>query len=480
MKLNLFAAIPEIFMVAMILFILMVEAFSSDSKKSRVTVLSIITLVITFVLQVSIYTIGTIQVVFNNMFILDSMAQGMKLVTYIIGIVTILYVKQYVHDTKMLKGEFYIIFLFSIFGMQVMISANNMLILYVGLELLSLALYGMVALRREEVKATEAAMKFFILGALASGLLLYGISFIYGATGHLELENIFKAMYQSAGLNSGLMIFGVVFVVAGLVFKLGLVPFHMWVPDVYEGSPMAVVTVIGSVTKIASVIFVIRFLIGGLVLLSPQWTVMLSFLAFLSLFLGNIVAIAQTNIKRLLGYSTVAHMGFVAFGLMTVSINGVSAVMFYIVIYAITALAGFGVLTLLSRGDFECEKISDLKGLSKTHPVYAGIMLLVMLSLAGIPPLAGFYAKFQIIKALIASGFIRSAIFAVVMSLIGAFYYLRVIKVMYFEEESSDDITVSKADTFTRSVLVFNGLLLIIIGILPATMVKFCTYLITG
>lgn len=480
MNINLFAAIPEIFMVAMIVFILLVEAFSPDDKKGRVTVLSIIALAITFILQIFIYKAGAIQLAFNNMFILDSMAQGMKLITYIIGIVTVLYVKQYIHDTKMLKGEFYAIFLFAILGMQVMISANNMLILYVGLELLSLALYGMIALRREEVKATEAAMKFFILGALASGLLLYGISFVYGATGQLQLEDVFKAMYQNAGVNAGLMVFGLVFIVAGLVFKLGLVPFHMWVPDVYEGSPMAVVTVIGSVTKIASVVFIIRFLIGGLVLLSPQWTVMLAFLAFLSVFLGNIVAIAQTNIKRLLGYSTVAHMGFVAFGLMTVSINGISSVMFYTVVYAITALAGFGVLTLLSREDFECEKIDDLRGLSRTHPVYAGILLLVMFSLAGIPPLAGFYAKFQILQALVAAGYVRSAIFAVIMSLIGAFYYLRVVKVMYFDDATSNDAVIADTCLLTRSVLVLNGALLVVIGVLPSAMINFCTHLITG
>ena len=478
-NINVFAAIPEIFLAAMIVFILLVDAFIHESKKSVNTLLTVVALVGAFILQVAVYAPGKIQVAFNNMFILDSMAQGMKLFTYIISIVTVIYVKQYINDKKMLKGEFYAIFLFSVLGMLVMISANNMLILYVGLELLSLALYGLIALNRDSLKATEAAMKFFILGALASGLLLYGISFIYGATGELQLEAVFKAIYASGGQNIGLLVFGLVFLVAGLVFKLGLVPFHMWVPDVYEGSPMAVVTIIGSVTKIASVVFVIRFLIGGLVLLSPQWTVMLAMLAFLSLFVGNIVAIAQTNIKRLMGYSTVAHMGFVAFGLMTVTVNGISAVMFYTVVYVITALAGFGVLTILSRDGFECEKIEDLKGLSKTHPVYAGIMLLVMFSLAGIPPLAGFYAKFKILEALIEVGYVRSAIFAVIMSLIGAFYYLRVVKVMYFEDKCSD-IRPSDATLLTRSVLVLNGLAILVIGILPSGLMAYCTRLITG
>lgn len=479
MNISLFAAIPEIFMAAMIVFILLVDAFIGEDKKSLNTAITIIALIGGYILQVAVFVPGKIQVAFNGMFILDSLAEGMKLFTYILSIVIVLYVKQYVNDKKVLKGEFYAIFLFSILGMLVMISANNLLILYVGLELLSLSLYGIIALNRDSVKSTEAAMKFFILGALASGILLYGISLIFGATNELQLEKVFRAIYTGGGTNSGLMVFGLVFIVAGLVFKLGLVPFHMWIPDVYEGSQLSATTIIGSVTKLAGVVFIIRFLIGGLVLLSPQWSLMLALLAFLSLFLGNIVAIAQTNIKRMLGYSTVAHMGFVAFGLMTVTVNGVSSVLFYTIVYAITALAGFGVLLLLSKDGFECENIEDLKGLNKSHPVYAGIMLLVMFSLAGIPPLAGFYAKFTILEALIEVGYVKSAIFAVILSLIGAFYYLRVVKVMYFDDKDAE-LNVSSAGFITRSVLVINGGLLLLIGIMPSGLMHFCVRLVTG
>ena len=479
MNISLFAAIPEIFMAAMIVLILMVDAFVGESKKSLNTLITVIALLGGYILQVLVFVPGKIQVAFGGMFILDSLAEGMKLFTYILNIVVVIYIKQYINDKKTLKGEFYAIFLFSVLGQLVMISANNLLILYVGLELMSLALYAMVALNRDSVKSTEAAMKFFILGALASGILLYGISFIYGATGQLQLEQVFKSIYASGGQNTGLLVFGLVFIVGGLSFKLGLVPFHMWIPDVYEGSQLPATTVIGSVTKIAGVVFIIRFLIGGLVLLSSQWSVMLAMLAFFSVFVGNIIAIAQTNIKRMLGYSTIAHMGFVAFGLMTVTVNGVSAVLFYTIVYVLTALAGFGVLLLLSRDGFECEKIEDLSGLSKSHPVYAGIMLLVMFSMAGIPPLAGFYAKFTILEALIEVGYVKSAVFAVIMALIGAFYYLRVVKVMYFDDKDAD-LQVSNATFITRSVLVLNGAVLLLIGILPSGLMHFCVRLVTG
>lgn len=476
---NLIPVLPELFMAFMIVLILIVDAFTSESKKGINLILTLLTLAGCFVIQ-KVIDRGVTQLTFNNMFILDGIATGTKMFTYLFSFVAVLYVKRYVCDKQMLKGEFYAIFLFAVLGMMVMISADNMLVLYVGLELLSLALYGLIALQRDSVKATESAMKFFILGALASGMLLFGISFIYGGTGgYLQLEYVLKAMLSQNDTNGALLVFGLVFIVAGLVFKLGLVPFHMWVPDVYEGSPLAVTTIIGSLTKIAAVVFIIRFLIGGLVLLNPYWSIMLLLLALLSLFFGNIIAIAQTNIKRLLGYSTVSHMGFVALGLVTVNVDGVSATLFYIVTYSLTALAGFGVLTMLSRDGFECENLDDLKGLSKTNPVYAGLLLLVMFSMAGIPPLVGFYAKLKILSALVASGYIPAAVFAVVMSLIGAFYYIRVVKVMYFDEPVKE---IVPADTciFSRTILLVNGALLVIIGIFPTMVMMYCNQLITG
>lgn len=479
MNMNLITAVPEIFMAVMIVFMLLLDAFIDESKKSVNTILTILTLIGGYILQLIVFVPTQISMAFNGMFVLDGLAEGMKLFVYVFSIVVVLYIRQYINDKKFMKGEFYAIFLFAILGMQVMISANNLLILYIGLELFSLALIGLVALNRDSIRSTEAAMKYFILSALASGILLYGISFIFGATNELQLDAVFRSIYAANGQNSGMLVFGLVFIVAGLVFKLGLVPFHMWVPDVYEGASLPATTLIGTVSEIAGVVFIIRFLVGGLVLLSKEWAVMLSVVAFLSVFLGNIVAISQTNIKRLLGYSAIAHMGFIAFGLMTVSVNGISAVLFYVVSYVITALAGFGVLLALSEGGFECEKIEDLSGLSKSHPIYAGIMLLVMFSLAGIPPLVGFYAKFTILSALIEAGYIKSAVFAVIMALIGAFYYLRVVKVMYFDEK---DIELRAANTgvISRGVLVVNGGLLLLIGIMPGNLMRFCSYLLTS
>ncbi|HRG61414.1 MAG TPA: NADH-quinone oxidoreductase subunit NuoN [Burkholderiales bacterium] len=476
---NLIPVLPELFMAFMIIVLLLADAFTSESQKGINLVLTMVTLVGCFVLQKYVDH-GVTELTFNNMFILDNLAMGTKMFTYLFSFVAVLYIKRYVSDKKYQSGEFYAIFLFSVLGMMVMISADNMLTLYVGLELFSLALYGLIALYRDNVRATEAAMKYFILGALASGILLYGISFVYGATGgHLQLEDVLRSMLTLGDTNAGLMTFGLVFIVAGLVFKLGLVPFHMWVPDVYEGSPLAVATIIGSLTKIAAVVFVIRFLIGGLVLLNPAWSVMLLILACLSLFFGNVIAIAQTNIKRMLGYSTVAHMGFVALGLVTVSVDGVSATIFYVVTYSLTALAGFGILTMLSKGDFECQSLDDLKGLSKTHPVMAALVMLVMFSMAGIPPLVGFYAKFKILAALLAAGYVGVAVFAVIMSLIGAFYYIRVVKVMYFDEPVK---TLEMADVcvLSRSVLLVNVALLVIIGVLPSALMMYCNALVSG
>jgi len=478
MNINLLAALPEIFLSMMILLILLVDAFSTKNK-SVITWLTGISILATMILQYVFYT-KTTQLAFNYMFRLDAVSYGMKMVTYVVSLVLLFYFKSYINDKKLPKGEFYILFLFSLLGMMVMMSANNLLVLYVGLELFSLALYTLVALNRDNTKSTEAAIKFFILGALASGLLLFGISFIYGATyGQLRLDYIFGAINGNAsGYNYALLVFGLVFIVAGLAFKLGLVPFHMWIPDVYQGASLAVTMLIGTVTKIAAVVFVVRFLINGLVTLSHQWSLMLAVLGVFSLFIGNIVAIAQTNIKRMLGYSTISHMGFIAFGLMTISVLGVMATFFYVITYVLSALACFGVLTILSRGSYECENIADLKGLSSSHPVYAGILMLSMFSMAGIPPLVGFYAKFQILQALVSIGYVKLAVYVVIMSLIGTFYYLRIVKVMYFDDDAG---ALKSADVCltTRSVLFVNGALLILTGIMPVGAINFCINLVT-
>jgi NADH-quinone oxidoreductase subunit N len=476
MNFNLVLALPEIFLTLMIVIMLLVDAFSCPNKKHLNTVLTFLTLVGGFILQILVFRPELSVFAFNNMFILDALAEISKLFIYLFSIVIFMYIKHYINDKKVLKGEFYAIFLFAILGMQVMVSAANFLVLYVGLELLSLSLIGLVAINRDSVKATEAAMKYFILSALASGILLYGISYIYGATGQLQLREITLVTYSMGGENNTMLLFGLVFVIAGLVFKLGLVPFHMWVPDVYEGSSLPTLTIIGTISKIAGIVFMIRILFTGLILLNKEWVLMLQILAVLSLFIGNIVAIAQTNIKRMLGYSAIAHMGFVALGIMTISSSGLAAVIFYMIVYVITSLAGFGVLLLLSKDGFECEKISDLSGLSKAHPIYAGIMLVVMFSLAGIPPLAGFYAKFLILKALVDHGFIITAIYAVILSLIGAFYYLRVVKVMYFDEKDAN-LQVAQVTMATRTLLFINGSLIVLIGIAPKFLMYICSIL---
>ena len=472
---NLFPFLPELFMAFMIIVILMVDAFCG-SKKGGITFLTLLTFAGCFGLQMLV-DLGVTQYTFNNMFILDSLATGTKLFIYVLSFITVIYIKRYLRDKNILIGEFYAIFLFAVLGMMVMISADNMLILYVGLELLSLALYGLIALQRDSVKATESAMKFFILGALASGILLYGISFVYGGSGgQLQLESIAQAMTHSP--NDPLILFGLVFIVAGLAFKLGLVPFHMWVPDVYEGSPLAVGAIIGSLTKIAAVVFIIRFLIIGLPAAKDYWSLMLLLLAVLSLFFGNIIAVVQTNVKRILGYSTVSHMGFVALGFVTMSVDGLVSSLFYVITYSLTTLAAFGVLTLLSKEGFECETLDDLKGLAKTQPGYAFLMLLIMFSMAGIPPLVGFYAKFNIIVSLIAQKLVGVSVFAVLMSLIGAFFYIRVVKVMYFDDPVKE-IKPAEVCAMTKGVLLVNVALLLVIGIFPTQIMMFCRQLLS-
>lgn len=377
------------------------------------------------------------------------------------------YSKPYNEMRGMFKGEYYTLAMFAACGMSVMISAGHFLTAYVGLELLSLSLYAMIALRRDSSEASEAALKYFVLGALASGLLLYGISMVYGATGSLEFAKVAEAA-QAGTVNGWLLKLGVLFIVAAVAFKFGAVPFHMWVPDVYQGSPTSVAALIGSVPKIAATVFAFRILVSGLALQKGDWLLMFAGLAVVSLVVGNLAAIMQTNIKRMFAFSTISHMGFILLAFLG-SVVGIEAAIYYAVAYIVMSLAGFGVLMVLSRGDKECENISDLAGLNQRNAWYAFVMLLVLFSMAGIPPLMGFYAKFAVIKALLLSSYgwaTALAVFAVVMSLIGAFYYLRVVKVMYFDEKT-DDAPVSQ-DLATKWVLSINAILLLVWGIFPS------------
>jgi NADH-quinone oxidoreductase subunit N len=373
-------------------------------------------------------------------------------------------------------GELFTLGLFALLGMFIMISGNNFLVIYMGLELLTLSSYALVALRRDHTAAIEAAMKYFVLGAMASGFLLYGMSMLYGATGSLDINAVFKAIV-SGQVRHQVLVFGLVFIVAGLAFKLGVVPFHMWIPDVYQGAPTAVTLMIGGAPKLAAFAVTMRLLVEGMLPLAIDWQQMLMLLSIASLFIGNLAAIAQTNIKRMLAFSTISQMGFVLIGVMSGVINGnplsaanaYSSAMFYVITYVLTTLASFGVIMLLARDGFESEEITDFAGLNQISPLYAGVMAACMFSLAGIPPMVGFYAKLSVLQALIASGqllHLGVAVFAVMMSLVGAFYYLRVVKVMYFDEP----ITASKivARTDVRVVLCINGALVLLLGLFPA------------
>jgi NADH-quinone oxidoreductase subunit N len=399
--------------------------------------------------------------------------------------VTLVYSRPYAADRQMMHGgELFTLSMFALLGMFIMISGNNFLVIYLGLELMTLSSYALVALRRDNATATEAAMKYFVLGAMASGFLLYGLSMIYGATGSLDIGQVFKAV-NSGQIRHQVLVFGLVFVVAGLAFKLGVVPFHMWVPDVYQGAPTSATLMIGSAPKLAAFAITIRLLVDGLLPLAIDWQQMLGVLAIGSLLVGNLAAIAQTNLKRMLAYSTISQMGFVLLGLMSGVINGnvdatavenaYSASMFYVITYVLTALAAFGVILLLAREGFESEEISDLAGLNQRSPLYAGVMAVCLFSMAGIPPLVGFYAKLAVLQALIASGqglYIALAVFAVIMSLIGAFYYLRVVKVMYFDPPLT--VTHVSAPLDVRVVLSINGALVLGLGLLPGGLMSLC------
>jgi NADH-quinone oxidoreductase subunit N len=419
---------------------------------------------------------------FNRLFVVDHLANLLKIVCYLAVSAAIVYSRSYLAERGMLRGEFMSLLLFSLLGMMVLISASNFLTLYLGLELMSLCLYALVALNRDSAISTEAAMKYFVLGALSSGLLLYGMSMIYGATGTLTLSEVAREVARQAGSapDRTLLVFGLVFVVAGLAFKMGVVPFHMWIPDVYHGAVTPVTLIIGSGPKVAAFAMTLRMLVNGLPDLAPDWQQMLALLAILSIALGNITAIAQSNLKRMLAYSAIAHMGFMLLGLLSGYTQGnwfnrndaYSAALFYMVIYCIMSVGAFGMLIYLSHAGFECENLDDLRGLNRRHPWYAFLMLLMMFSLAGIPPTAGFYAKLAVFQAAVAAGHVWLAVAAVLLSLVGAFYYLRVVKLMYFDDPVADSAV--RRQPAGRWVLSANGLLLLALGILPQSLMAMC------
>lgn len=469
--------IPEIFMFSMACLILMVTVFAGDRNRSLVYWLTQLTLVVTGWLTVTGMT-GSAVYTFNNMFVQDVMSDVLKLAMYGIVFMVFVYSRNYLKDRNMFQGEYFVLGLFGLVGMMVMVSAANMLTVYLGLELLSLSLYAMVALNRDSVRSTEAAMKYFILGAIASGMLLYGMSMIYGMTGTLELQGV-KAQVATLGPDNLILIFGLVFIIVGLAFKLGAVPFHMWIPDVYDGAPTSVVMYISSAPKLAAFAMVMRLLVGGLESLASSWQDMLIILAILSMGLGNVIAIAQTNIKRMLAYSAISHMGFFLLGIISTSSNGYSSAMFYVMVYAVMSMGAFGLLTLLSSKGTELTEIADLKGLNQRHPWYAAIMLVFMFSMAGVPPTFGFYAKLMVVQSVVEVGMLGLAIAAVLMAVIGAFYYLRVIKVMYFDAADEGAPAIEMRPE-TGGLLSINALALIVMLPFVGWMIELCRRAIAG
>ena len=419
---------------------------------------------------------------FNGLFVADGLAHLLKLVCYLAVSAALVYSRSYLVEKGQLRGEFLTLLLFALLGMMVLISANSFLTVYLGLELMSLCLYALVALNRDSAASTEAAMKYFVLGALSSGLLLYGMSMVYGSTGTLTLTEVAQHVTRQAtsAADRSFLVFGLVFVVSGIAFKIGVVPFHMWIPDVYHGAQTPVTLVISSGPKVAAFAMAVRLLVNALPALAPDWQQMLAFLAILSIALGNITAIAQSNLKRMLAYSAIAHMGFMLLGLLSGWTGGnwlnrtdaYSASLFYMVIYTIMTVGSFGMLMYLSRAGFECEKLEDFRGLNRRHPWYAFLMMVIMFSLAGIPPTAGFYAKLAVFQAAVAADHVWLAVVAVLLSLVGAFYYLRVVKLMYFDDPVQE--MEVRVQPVARVVLSANGVLLLALGILPQTLMAIC------
>ena len=470
-------ALAEIFLLAAVCTILVADLFISDQQRHLTYWATQITLVMTALIAVGGTGADPVHA-FSGLFVADPFSSVLKVGVCLSVAVGLVYSRSYLAARGMYRGEYFVLALFATLGMMVMISANHFLALYLGLELLSLSLYAMVALARDSARSSEAAMKYFVLGALASGMLLYGMSMVYGATGSLEIGDVIAAV-QSGQSNTTILKFGLVFVVAGIGFKLGAVPFHMWVPDVYQGAPTAVTLMIGTAPKLAAFAFVVRLLVEALGAneLVVEWRQMLVLLSVASLILGNVVAIAQTNLKRMLAYSTISHMGFLLLGVLSGTAQGYGAAMFYVSVYVIMALGAFGMILLMSREGYEAEELEDLKGLNQRHPWYAFMMLVMMFSMAGVPPTVGFWAKLSVLQAVISIGYVWLAVLAVLMSLVGAFYYLRVVKLMYFDEGPQRESMQVGMDS--RVLMSANGIAVLVLGMMPGAFLAVCERAIT-
>ncbi len=464
--------LPELIILATACIVLVLGLFTSSEKGGLLVLTSIVGVVFAAITTAKFHMGDhelTRQVLFNGNFVRDYMGDILKIAVYAVMLFVFIYSKQYLRDKNIFKGEFFALMLFGMLGIMIMISGYNYITLYLGLELLALSSYALVAYDRDNMQSNESAMKYFILGAIASGMLLYGMSMIYGAVGTLQIDHV--ALQVSNTNNTMLLSFGLVFIMVGVAFKLGAAPFHMWVPDVYQGAPTATTLFISSAPKIAAFAFAIRLLAQSLEGLFDNWQHIISVIAMLSIIIGNLFALQQDNIKRLFAYSTISHIGFMLLGFVG-GIDGYAASMFYIITYALMSVAGFGMIIILSCKGFEAEKISDFKGLNQRNAWFAFMMLLIVASMAGFPPLIGFFSKLVVLKAIVDQGYYVMAGIAVVFAVIGSFYYLKIIKVMYFDESESDQEITAGFDV--KSILSFNALLQLGLLLFIPSILSYC------
>ena len=473
---SLIAILPELVILVTACTVLIADLYTRDDQKQSNHRLTIVGLL------AALFAVGLVggpvpTEAFSESFIRDPMSDLLKGAILIVSLLTFIYAKDYMRDREMWVGEYHVLLLFAVLGMLIMVSANGFLTLYLGLELLSLCLYALVAFDRDSKQGAEAAMKYFVLGALGSGMLLYGISMLYGASGGFAFADV-AATVANAGTNDKILVFGLVFSLIGIAFKFGAVPFHMWVPDVYQGAPTPIVLFLSSAPKIAAFAMAARILIEALGGLQSDWGEILIILSVLSLSLGNVVAIAQTNIKRMLAYSTISHVGFIFLGLLAGSEQGYASAMFYSVVYALMSAGAFGVLLMISSKGQDVQELDDLKGLSDRAPWLAAMMALMMFSMAGVPPMVGFVAKLLVLEAIIAQGMVWLAIVAVVFSIIGAFYYLRVVKLLYFDKPTTEVPVTTNASA--RVAITVNGAAILLLGMYPATLFTLCQQAFSG
>jgi len=467
-------AAAEIFVAAAACVLLLIDALGGSRVRGLSFFLTVAALAGAAWVSSAVGASGR-TVILGGHFVADPMGTVLKLFAYGAAAVTLLYSREYLERRDLLKGEYLVLALFAVLGIQVIVSAGSFLTLYLGIEIMSLSLYAMVAFDRENGVAAESAMKYFVLGAIASGALLYGISILYGVTGSFLIDGVAFAVAQGRAPDIGLL-FGIAFIVVGVAFKFGAVPFHMWLPDVYHGAPTPVTLFVAAAPKIASFALAMRVLADGLGGAVDAWQGMIVVLAALSMAVGNVVAIAQTNIKRMLAYSTISHVGFILLGILAGTPEGYRAALFYTLTYVIMTTAAFGVVLWYSRKGLEADALDDYKGLNRRHPWFAFVMLLVMFGLAGVPPTVGFWAKLQVIAAVLDVRLTWLAAFAVLMSVIGAYYYLRVVKLMYFDEPTTAGSDQSRLAV--RLVLSLNGLAILILGLFPGLLLRLCEHVL--